>query len=263
MTASHRHGLATLEFVLALPILLFVMALALNFGTAASWKVRALVAARHAAWSTRPPRTGFQYPRPENWPLTANLGAGRAADFPPLDDPRVYHPVVRGPTLPFGTTVNSAVLDPSRGFRQGSSGIWRQFPLLRRMGGYSLSAGTNLLDNLWQFWRQGLRSNSHRRIPVLYGLAQAPAAYAQAYVRAVLAILRFPLRNDLRPLDRDDEFWAYGQRFPQLRIGVPACQTFIPGRTRSAVWTGQWPMPRSPTSWTASRGAWTAIRRAM
>lgn len=221
MASSRRYGLATVEFVLALPILLFVMALAINFGTAASWKVRTLVAARHAAWSTRPPRTGFQYPRLQNWPATANLGAGRAADFPPLDDPRVYHPVARGPTLPWGTTVNSALLDPSRGFRRGWSDIRRTFPLLRRMGTYGLSAGANLLDNLWQFWRQGLDSNSDRRIPVLYALAQAPPAYAQAYVRAVLAILRFPLRNDLRPLDRDDEFQAYGQRFPQLRIGVP------------------------------------------
>lgn len=226
MVALPRRGLATLEFVLALPILLFVMALAVNFGTAASWKVRALVAARHAAWSTRPPRTGFQYPRPQNWPATANLGAGGAADFAPLDDPRVYHPVVRGPTLPGGTTVNSALLDPSRGFRRGWSDIRRPFPLLRRLGTYGLSAGTNLLDNLWQFWRHGLGSNSDRRIPVLYALAQAPPAYAQAYVRAVLALLRFPLRNDLRPLDRDDEFQAYAQRFPQLGIGVP---DFHPG----------------------------------
>ena len=221
MSSSRRRGLATLELVLALPMLLFVMALAINFGTAASWKVRALVVARHAAWSTRPPRTGFQYPRPQNWPLGANLGAGSAMNFPPLDDPRVYHPVVRGPTLLGGTAVNSELLDPSRGFRHGTSGIRRDFPLLRRMGTYELSAGANLLDNLWQFWRQGLNTNGDRRIPVLYVLAQAPPAYAQAYVRAVLAILRFPLRNDLRPLDRDDEFQAYAQRFPQLRIGVP------------------------------------------
>lgn len=221
MTSSPRRGLATLELVMALPILLFVMALAINFGTAASWKVRALVAARHAAWSTRPPRTGLQYPRPQNWPRAANLDAGAAADFPLLDDPRVYHPVARGPTLPGGTTVNSELLDPSRGFRHGLSSLRRDFPLLQRLGTYGLSAETNLMDNLWQFWRQGLGNNGDRRIRVLYALAQAPANLSQAYVQAALAILRFPLRNDLRPLDRDDEFQAYSQRFPQLRIGVP------------------------------------------
>ncbi|MCR4411969.1 MAG: pilus assembly protein, partial [Thermoguttaceae bacterium] len=75
-----RHGLSPLEFVLALPMLLFVMALMLNFGTVASWKVRTLGAARHAAWSTRAPRSGMQYPRPANWPPAANLGAGGAGD---------------------------------------------------------------------------------------------------------------------------------------------------------------------------------------
>ncbi len=213
MQRSARHGLSTLEFVMALPILLFVMALMLNFGTVASWKVRALGAARHAAWSSRPPRNGMQYPRPANWPVTANVGAGGSGAHPPMDDPRVNYPVARGPVLPLGTVVNASLLDPSRGFRQGSSHIERAFPLLKRLGAYALSARTDLLDNAWPFWRQGLYSNSERRIPVLYILARAPADMAQAYVQAVYAILRAPFREDLRPLDRDDEFDAYNRRF--------------------------------------------------
>ncbi len=47
--ASHhggRRGLATLELALSLPVLLMVMALMVNFGNVASWKVRALGVAR-------------------------------------------------------------------------------------------------------------------------------------------------------------------------------------------------------------------------
>jgi hypothetical protein len=208
-----RHGLSPLEFVLALPMLLFVMALMLNFGTVASWKVRTLGAARHAAWSTRAPRSGMQYPRPANWPPAANLGAGGAGDHAPMDDPRVDHPVARGPVLPLGTAVNSGLLDPSRGFREGSANLRREFPLLRRLGPYALAAHANLLDNPWPFWRHGLYSNHERRVPVLYALARAPASLAQAYVQAVYAILRAPFREDLRPLDRDDEFDGYQRRF--------------------------------------------------
>ena len=35
-----RRGLAMLELVLALPILLFIMALIFNYGVVAKWKVR-------------------------------------------------------------------------------------------------------------------------------------------------------------------------------------------------------------------------------
>ena len=57
-------GLATLEMVLCLPFLLFIMALMINFGTAAAWKVRTLVVARNACWATRWPRGTGDLPRP-------------------------------------------------------------------------------------------------------------------------------------------------------------------------------------------------------
>ena len=51
---SHgRRGLAPLELVLALPILLFVMALIVCYGTISAWKVREHSVARLAAWETR------------------------------------------------------------------------------------------------------------------------------------------------------------------------------------------------------------------
>ncbi|MBI2480878.1 MAG: pilus assembly protein [Planctomycetia bacterium] len=51
-----RRGLAPLEFVLWLPVLLFVMALMVNYGTIATWRVRSEIVSQHAAWRTRWPR---------------------------------------------------------------------------------------------------------------------------------------------------------------------------------------------------------------
>ena len=51
-TSRGRRGLAPLELVLALPILLFVMALIVCYGTISAWKVREHSVARLAAWET-------------------------------------------------------------------------------------------------------------------------------------------------------------------------------------------------------------------
>jgi len=201
-----------LEMVFSLPILLFVMALMVNYGTVASWKIRGLSASRHVLWGSRWPRNGNTNPRPDYWPATASLECCAAGDIPELDDPRVDHPVVRGP-VPGGTVVNDELLDFSRGLRQGIARIERRFPMLGRMGEYELTATTTLLDDKWQFQRMGLWSTRVRRIPVIYALAKAPPALVSAYVAAVQAIVNAPFQDDLRPLDRDDEWIGYGIRF--------------------------------------------------
>ena len=43
---------------MALPMLLFVLALMINYGAMSVWKVREHTAARLAVWETRWPRTG-------------------------------------------------------------------------------------------------------------------------------------------------------------------------------------------------------------
>ncbi len=207
-----RRGLSTLELVMALPILLMIMALMVNYGVVACWKLRALTVSRHAVWSTRWPRSAAGDPRPEMWPEGAGIGIGGLDPWAALDDSRVHHRVVRGPLEPWAT-VREELLDPARGPREGSSDIERGFPMLGRMGTYQLNARDSLLDNLWQYQRTGLGSNRQRRIPVIYELAQAPASYSQAYIQAVMAILQNPGRAALRPLDRDDEFLGYSERF--------------------------------------------------
>src|SRR5438309_1547037 len=71
-----RRGLAMLELTLALPIMLFVMALIYNYGIAAAWKVRENSVARLAIWQSRWPRSGASDPKPSYWfPATATMGA--------------------------------------------------------------------------------------------------------------------------------------------------------------------------------------------
>ena len=216
-----RKGLAPLEMVLALPILLFVMALIINYGTVASWKVRGLSAARHAVWSSRWPRSPSASPRPEYWPPAAEMGAEGAGDVPQLDDPRVDLPVARGP-LPNGFVVHERLLDPTRGLRRGDSHLQRELPLLARMGAYDLNARHGFLDDKWQYQRTDwseegacLPENAWRRIPVIYRLPQVSPSLVIAYTTAAYAILEAPFRQALGPLEtwRDAEFIEYALRF--------------------------------------------------
>jgi len=210
--SARRRGLAPLEFVLCLPILLMLMALMINFGTVASWKVRSLGMSRDALWSTRWPRNGGTNPRPDFWPAGAGAGTVNEDDVEELDDTRARHPVVRGP-LPMGTQVNEHLLDPGRGMRQGTATITRGYPMLGSLGEYELNANTYLLDDKWQHRRMGLASTHERRIPVIYELAKAPPAVSEAYTQAVMNVINAPFADDLRPMDNDDEYRYYGERF--------------------------------------------------
>jgi len=222
-----RRGLATLEMVLCLPILLMVMALMVNFGTLASWKVRGLTVARQAAWGNRSPRTTGNNPRPSCWfPASASTNQGGTADMPNQLDPWSGYPVVRGPLV--GAAVRARLLDPRRGARHGSAGLQRRFPLLARLGSYDLQAQTHLLDNKWQFAGTSMWSNWQRRVPVIYELQQVDPALVLAYTQSVREIIYAPFREDLWPLDRDDEFIYYRNLFGWQR-GIPDFHPRLPG----------------------------------
>jgi hypothetical protein len=219
---KRARGLAPLEMVLSLPILLFIMALIINFGAVASWKVRGLSAARHAVWSSRWPRSRGAFPRPTYWiPPESEMGAVDAGNVAELDDPRVDLPVVRGP-LPNGFEVNEDLLDPTRGLRRGESRRRADFPLLPGLGPYHRTARNRFLDDKWQYQRtdwpeEGARLpvNAWRRIPVIYRLPQASPGLVSAYMAAANAILSSPTRADLAPLEtwKDDEYIGYSARF--------------------------------------------------
>ena len=228
--------------VLAMPLLLMIMALMINYSTVSAWKVRGLTVARHELWSSRWPRNPNRTPRPDHWPDPGTMGAGGAADAPQLDLPPVDLPVARGPALPFGAIVNEELLDPATGLREGNARMERDFPLLAGMGGYHLHTHTDLLDNKWQFqrmhWpamRTGIPWNDYRRIPVIYGFPASDPGLLDAYVAAVVAIYYAPFRPDLFPLDRDDEFRSYIRRFSysrRFRSRVGSVPDFHPNLAR-------------------------------
>jgi len=207
--------------VLSLPVLLFIMAVIINYGAVASWKVRGLSAARHAVWSSRWPRSRGAFPRPTYWiPPESEMGAVAAGDVAELDDARVDLPVVRGP-LP-NVEVHEDLLDPTRGLRRGESRRRADFPLMPRMGPYDRTARTRFLDDKWQYQRtdwpeEGARlpTNAWRRIPVIYRLPQVSSGLVSAYMAAANAIVSSPSRPDLGPLEtwKDDEYIAYSLRF--------------------------------------------------
>ena len=145
-------------------------------------------------------------PRPDYWPQTAGIASAGIGTIPSLDDPRVDLPVARGP-LP-GVTVKQT-LDPTQGFRQGTAEMQRAYPLLSKVGPYSLNAQTEFLDNLWQYGQMGMGSNYQPRIPVLYVLPQGDPSLVQAYVTAAMAVVNANQQPGLAPLNNDPDFIQY------------------------------------------------------
>lgn len=203
-----RRGLAMLELAMAMPVLLLIMALMINYGTVASWKVRGLMVANYTISGVRFPRNANTLPRPDYWPIGGTYGVTNWT-APSADIRQVDRPVVRGPVLDLGIDaartlqVRSSLLDPSLGFGEGHSDLTRRFAMVARLGSYAIQAQDYLLENLWQFPRQGLQSNVDRRLPLLYTLLQAPAGFSNAFVAAVWSILNAPWLQDLLPLERD------------------------------------------------------------
>ena len=212
-SVSHRRGLAMLELVLALPFILFLMALIVCYGIVATWRVREHSVARLAVWESRWPRTGSSDPRPTYWPATASMECSSQGNVPAMDDSSVDLPVARGP-LP-GATVNSDLLDPTRGLLEGSASLTRGYPLLGKMGRYTMDAQSWLIDDKWQYQTpvMGMSSNTQRRIPVLYTLAEAAASMMNGYVQSAMAIDGAPIQGQLAPLDKDPDFLYYGALF--------------------------------------------------
>ena len=184
-----------LELVLALPILLFIMALIINYGTVAAWKVRENSVARLAVWEMRWPRSGSTQSRARaigpprrrwNLPTRATCGHGRQPRRP-AGGPR---PVAGG-----DRQFRSAGSDP--GLREGSADLDADYPMLAKMGNYTISP--DVADR-----RQvavpadGDGEQLQRRIPVLYTLAEAPASLVNAYVQAVMAIDAGAFRRNWR-----------------------------------------------------------------
>lgn len=218
---DRRRGLAPLELVLSLPLLLFLMALLIDFGSLSTWKVRTQVAARQAVWRQRGDRRGASDPPIANWPRNATLGvAPSPPDLFPTD-PYAQYIAVRGPVLrdPRSSGQGAQLLvDTNKlalpgGLEDGLAVIDRNLPLLPKLTRVNFNVRHALLEGQWQFWTTTMRygSNTSRRGWSLYQFVP-PAdvqQLANEFRNAALAIVNDSNRPDLDPLDRDQELVAW------------------------------------------------------
>lgn len=227
-----RRGLATLEIVLALPILLLLMALMVNFGVVASWKIRGLSVARFEAWRARHERADYNYPQTAAWWPTAAAqgrdGGGAIAVSTGLAevDPNQLAPASNA------IRVND-VFDVTGGMVHGYATIQRPFPMLGRLGHFDLRADAYLVRGQWQYHEMGYYGNNDRRSPIIYDLSSssnttATTTASNAYITTATNLyytfyFNSPWREYLAPLDRDPEFIAYQGGAPDFH---PRLQSF-------------------------------------
>ena len=219
---QRRTGLAMLELVLSLPIMLFVMGLMIIFGAAGSWKVRTLSNSRQAVWRTFSPRTGDDDPIVLGFrsPSEMSVEDGDASIFD--EDPFAEFPVVRGPQIVDPQSgqslpVRQGLLDITVGLVQGHASIERGYPVLSDMppGRIDFVRKHAAVDGRWQFWDMGLVSNRTRRVRFMYpiDLQGRMPDLTQQYVNAALAIGQSPNAQALNVLDQDDELRSFYGRY--------------------------------------------------
>jgi hypothetical protein len=219
---NRRAGLAPVELVMSLPILMAIMALMVVFGTAACWKLRTEVVSRDATMRARWPRWDYMEPRPEEWPDSAGMHVRAGDPIPELADPGINSPVIYGP-MSGGIGVNSELLFFGRGVQQGESDIVRKPAMIKAYPPYHFHVDNPVVDGKFQYRQMGLGGNRVRRIPFIYDFPDPPAGLTSAYQSSVSAIEGSPTQIPLRPLDNDDEFLAFRGSAPDFH---PRLQRF-------------------------------------
>ena len=167
----HRAGLAPLELVLVLPLMMMVAGLMLFLANATVWKLRSHGAARETAFQQFHPRTGEVTSVPPDW-VRSDVATAVLAG-PPVwgSDPFEMHPLFRGHswrTLP----INPSLFDGSSGLLVGraqsniKSGLWPQMRIFYR---YQRDV-TILGSRQWQYQSMGLGHHGDRRSKWLIGI---------------------------------------------------------------------------------------------
>ena len=238
-----RAGLAPLELTLALPMLVFVLCLMINFGVIGSWKVRAQVATRYAGWGTVAERTGQFNPRPRNWPVDA---VWEELDGPLLSevdqlwnaDPALLAESIRGPQLTspkqFVPVKVSGRLEMDDQVQRGHAVLDRPVPLLRGAtptGRFRFDLSQDLFDNRWQFFTMGFPDNEAIRALIWYDiehdeLAALDPEIADQWGRVQELsgqLISNPHKCRLFPLDRDPEFMRYQGSWPDFYPRARGC----------------------------------------
>lgn len=171
---THRAGLAPMELVLVMPVLMMVAGLMLFVANAGVWKLRAYSAAREVAFQTVHPRQTAPVAPPPEWrrpDVSVSVQPGpNVWNVDPLEN----HPLLRGPTWP-PFLVNSQLLDGSQGLKSGRaqstirSGLWPQMRVNYRFQREAFV----LADHQWQYESMGLPGHGARRSLQLWGLGSS------------------------------------------------------------------------------------------
>lgn len=218
---------------MSLPLLLCVLALIINFGNAATWKVRAATANRLVAWRARPGFGVSGDPAPQNLVPAQNTlsfqGANRIAQVDTYwNIPAIQQDFLQGSAANGGGSgiirINDREqLDMSQGVAQGHVDLTQRFPFMPSAGNIHYSLDHPLVDGNWQFNDMGYAYNHSRRTAGWYRWSDAPewAAQRQRFLQADSQIRNNPQRELLRPLDRDEELINGGYSFdfyPRMQV---------------------------------------------
>lgn len=201
---------------MALPLLLAVMALIVNFAHAATWKVRAATNARLAMWRHRPMWNADGDPKPFNfWPVGASLGVGNGSRISAVDpiwqQQAIAQAWIKGPVFvaPGGYlgVRNNRVNEMAEGVSQGNANVTQRYPFMPSMGNLSMQADHSLLDSVWQYHTMGYGWNEARRANGWWQLEDSPdwAGLKQVFLAADARMRQNPQRNLMTPLDRDED----------------------------------------------------------
>lgn len=224
-----RRGLAPLELTLALPMLVFLMALMIDFGVAGAWKVRTQANTRYAAWRTVNARTGEFNPTPRFWPASAPLTTNAGTDLPQTSQlwdsqQALLCPCIRGPQLTAPSapvTVNvPGRMEMDGTVLEGNAILERPVPLLKTAlpgGKFRFNLKQDVFDDQWQFYSLGIGWNTDIRADVWWDVEHSDLSALDGTVDSFLQLLNDdlktlqtnPRQGDLYPLDNDDEFTRY------------------------------------------------------
>ncbi|GAB4153241.1 MAG: hypothetical protein Tsb009_29550 [Planctomycetaceae bacterium] len=224
--------------MLYLPIMLFVMALMVNFGNMAAWKIRAQSNTRYSATRTLDDRTGNREANPKTWPRPASLRESSGDNASDVDaiwnqHPDLITPVTRGPMIA-ESNQGGRILVPGRftmhdTVHRGQGSVSRSLPMLRGIlpnnGRYGYTEEHDLLDNRWDYRHlvhptnpydrrdvPGDSGNRRRRAKRWYRIDPEffgeLGSEMQRLLQADQRLKTNPSRYDLDPLDRDRDFYA-------------------------------------------------------
>ena len=218
---SPRAGLAPLELVLVLPLLMMVLALMINFAHQVAWKTQAQTASRQAVWRQRPGHLAGSRDRPpRNWEAPATMSVATVPP-PPLfpQDPYDNYSALRGPILrdpqngspTAQLQVDRGLLQLNDDLVQGRATIDREVVLLPRLYQIAFDVKHPLLQSEWRFSDLGYGDNHDRRTLKLYSYLPSPTVTQRGMetLQAFLQIVHAPFRPHLAILDKDPELAAW------------------------------------------------------